>query len=142
MGTRADFYIGKGKDAEWLGSVGWDGHPESFPNIIGITDEKEYREAVLKELKGRDDGTLPDMGWPWPWEDSRTTDYAIAFFDDKVWASCFGHEFFDPLKPPEDDYTGKKTKKFPTMTKKRTAPPTLGPRSGLLTVVSTPKKER
>ena len=26
MGTRADFYIGSGKDAEWLGSVAFDGY--------------------------------------------------------------------------------------------------------------------
>jgi len=26
MGTRADFYVGMGKDAEWLGSVAWDGY--------------------------------------------------------------------------------------------------------------------
>jgi hypothetical protein len=27
MGTRADFYVGRGKDAEWLGSVAFDGYP-------------------------------------------------------------------------------------------------------------------
>jgi hypothetical protein len=27
MGTRADFYVGRGPDAEWLGSVAMDGYP-------------------------------------------------------------------------------------------------------------------
>ena len=26
MGSRADFYIGEGTEAEWLGSVAWDGY--------------------------------------------------------------------------------------------------------------------
>lgn len=139
MGTRCDFYIGKGKDAEWLGSVGWDGDPGNFQDIIRTKSDQEFRVAVTKELKGREDATFPDMGWPWPWDDSSTTDYAITIFDGKVWASCFGHDFFDPMNPPEDDYVGKKSKKFPNMKKVRAANITLGPRSGLLTV-AVPKK--
>jgi hypothetical protein len=27
MGTRADFYVGRGETAEWLGSIAWDGNP-------------------------------------------------------------------------------------------------------------------
>lgn len=27
MGTRADFYVGRGEQAEWLGSIAWDGNP-------------------------------------------------------------------------------------------------------------------
>lgn len=30
MGTRADFYVGRGKDAEWIGSVAFDGYPDGF----------------------------------------------------------------------------------------------------------------
>jgi hypothetical protein len=132
MGTRCDFYIGKGKAAEWLGSVAWDGNPGCFQDIIRTKSDQEFRCAVMKELKNRDDATLPDDGWPWPWDDSRTTDYAITIFDGKVLASCFGHDFFDPLAPPEDDYTGRKTKKFPDMKSKRQTVPVLWPRSGLI----------
>ena len=133
MGTRCDFYAGKGPGAEWLGSVAVDGDPSNFPRIIGAATESAFRTAVATELKGRDDGSTPDTGgWPWPWEDSRTTDYAVAFFDGKVWASLFGHDFFDPLDPPEDAYIGRKTKKFPSM--QRAERVSLGARSGLLVV--------
>ena len=30
MGTRADLYIGRGTDAEWIGSVAWDGYPSGL----------------------------------------------------------------------------------------------------------------
>jgi hypothetical protein len=96
MGTRCDFYVGTGKDAEWLGSLGWDGYriDEMQEKHAGIsednaacwaiktaTTETAYREAVAKLLSINDDATLPEHGWPWPWEDSNTTDYAYAFAD-------------------------------------------------------------
>src|SRR5690349_19637733 len=93
MGTRADFYVGRGKNAEWLGSVGFDGYPENDayrPICIQIT-EKGYRQKVAEELAGRDDATLPDQGWPWPWEDSGTTDVSYAFDGGKVYVTWFGH---------------------------------------------------
>jgi hypothetical protein len=35
MGTRADFYIGRGTEAEWLGSVAWDGYPGGVIVVFG-----------------------------------------------------------------------------------------------------------
>lgn len=103
IGTRWDLYVGRGLDAEWLGSGGWDGYPSGNPApLLSITEEAEYREAV-SNLLARASGTTPDMGWPWPWEDSQTSDYAYAFENGKVWASCFGHEWFDPLLPELED---------------------------------------
>ena len=96
MGTRADFYIGTGPDAEWLGSLGFDGyridemeekHADKTKDhaacwqIKTAKDEANYRTAVADLLKLNDDATLPEQGWPWPWEDSHTTDYAYAFVD-------------------------------------------------------------
>lgn len=98
MGTRADFYIGTGPDAEWLGSIALDGYridemkkKDSHSTadnaacwaIKSAKNEVDYREAVLSLLKINDDATLPADGWPWPWEDSHTTDYAYAFVDGK-----------------------------------------------------------
>jgi hypothetical protein len=137
MGTRADFYVGRGEDAEWIGSVAWDGYPDGFRKggILNAATEDAFRAAVTRMLGRRDDATTPDLGWPWPWEDSRTTDYAYAFDSGKVWASCFGHEWFDPTKPePEEDTP--KSAVFPDMSARKAA--TLGPRSGLL-VLSMPK---
>jgi hypothetical protein len=117
MGTRADFYIGRGEDAEWLGSIAWDGYPEGLtPRVeeqermwpggpmthkhgswgagVGLLDsttEEQFRERLARFFQYRDDVTLPEHGWPWPWETSHTTDFAYALDDGVVWASCFGY---------------------------------------------------
>lgn len=110
MGTRADFYVGRGETAEWLGSIAWDGYPNGIDqNILFATEEADYRNFVSDFLANRrsGDGTTPDMGWPWPWEDSRTTDYAYAFDGGAVYGSCFAHGWFvakDALGPGSDVY--------------------------------------
>lgn len=89
MGTRADFYVGRGPEAEWIGSITWDGNPsgiahESTPAGYKVfsdveTDETDFRLAVGEFLGQRDDATLPAEPWPWPWDNSQTTDYAYAW---------------------------------------------------------------
>lgn len=83
MGTRADFYIGTGKDAEWIGSVAWDGYEWAEDPECAISSAKtgeEFRAAVSEEFSKREgDATTPDQGWPWPWNNSGTTDYAYYF---------------------------------------------------------------
>lgn len=135
MGTRADFYMGRGAEAEWLGSIAWDGYPrpkaKEFRSLVSATTKEEWRKSVAELLDGREDATLPADGWPWPWDDSRTTDYAYAFDDGKVHASCFGHAWFDPLTDPDDEsMDGDKVAVFPHMKDKANV--TLGRRSGLL----------
>lgn len=105
IGTRADFYLGRGPDAEWLGSIAWDGYPEGMPEALLHCDTTErFRVVVDHFLSSRKDATRPGQGWPWPWDDSRTTDYAYAFDGDNVWCSNFGHEWFDArYEPPDDD---------------------------------------
>lgn len=106
MGTRADFYVGKGKTAEWQGSIAWDGHPERINSaILQAKTAKAFKARVHTFVSKRDDGTLPHQGWPWPWENSRVTDYSYWFIAGKVWASYFGGPFFDPLLP-EPDFDG------------------------------------
>lgn len=135
MGTRADFYVGRGQDAEWLGSIAWDGYPDGLPEeILAITDETAYRAAVALFLKERDDGTVPEMGWPWPWTDSRTTDYAYAIDGERVWASCFGYEWFDPTQPQPEDDDASKSAAFPDMTEQQNV--TMGKRSGIMLITS------
>lgn len=91
MGTRADFYIGTGEKAEWLGSIAWDGYPEGIAKEVReATTEEEYRKALSDFFKSRDDATLPEMGWPWPWNDSNTTDHAYTFVNETVKVNCFG----------------------------------------------------
>ena len=106
MGTRADFYVDRGKEAEWLGSIAWDGDPSSIDKaILAAVDTVTFRRAVDEEIASRDDGTNPEMGWPWPWKNSGTTDFAYALDDGKVYGSCFGSPWFDPnSEPPEDGW--------------------------------------
>lgn len=103
MGTRADFYIGKGLDAEWLGSIGWDGYPSGIPDrIINATDEASYRAEVEDFIHNREDGTKPEQGWPWPWNDSKTTDWAYAFTTGRVEGCCFGEGWVIPDSDMDD----------------------------------------
>lgn len=48
MGTRADFYVGRGESAEWLGSIAWDGYPSGI-------DYQDVLRPADEELDGRDD---------------------------------------------------------------------------------------
>lgn len=131
MGTRADFYVGRGKSAEWIGSTAWDGYPSGFSNtpIFKAKTEEAFRATVADEISGREDGTKPEMGWPWPWDNSQTTDYSYAFDGGRVYASCFGHRWFNPRKPEPEDHEGEKTE-FPDMKDRQRV--TLGKRSGVI----------
>lgn len=100
MGTRADFYIGDGPDAEWLGSIAWDG--DEIPHTIAAATDAESFRAGVAELASRDDWTPAEAGWPWPWDDSGTTDYAYALIDGTVFWSRFGRPWH-PAAAPEDE---------------------------------------
>jgi hypothetical protein len=133
MGTRADFYVGRGEKAEWLGSIAWDGYPDGIAQkLLRSKSEEDYRFNLKEFFKERDDATLPEDGWPWPWEDSNTTDYAYAFDGGKVWASGFGRKWFNPLKkePKVKDNDSGRHQVFPNM--KSIQKVTLGKRSGVI----------
>lgn len=99
MGTRADFYVGKGKDAEWIGSIAWDGYRSGIKKeVLEATTEQDFRHALSVFFVDRDDVTLPVRGWPWPWKNSGTTDCSYWFFDGRVW-----EEFDDRYVPVEGD---------------------------------------
>jgi hypothetical protein len=138
MGTRADFYVGRGKDAEWLGSIAMDGYPfePGHPiSLLAITDRAKYRRAVRKILREVSHATTPDQGWPWPWENSQTTDYAYAFDvgrdgKPRVYVSCFGHKWQPGTRLRA--WTEDKKVEFPDMTKRQKV--TMGDRSGLIVI--------
>lgn len=139
MGTRADFYVGRGESAEWLGSIAWDGNPNGIDDaVLRAATEEIYRETVAAFLK-RDDGTLPEMGWPWPWNDSGTTDYAYAFEGSRVYGSCFGHAWWlldlnsETWGEPEfDSDEPGDAAVFPDMTSRKNV--TYGKRSGVIVI--------
>lgn len=132
MGTRADFYMGRGKDAEWLGSIAWDGYPEGIDKKILLAEiESEFRNFVSTFLQ-REDGTLPEQGWPWPWEDSNTSDYAYAFDNGVVYGTCFGHGWWVAKdgEPQDQEEDIPKITDWPNMKDRQNV--TLGKRSGLM----------
>ncbi len=97
-------------------------------------DEDSWRTWVSEYLAGRNDATLPEQGWPWPWEDSRTTDYAYAW-DDGVWVSSCGRPWRtseQALDPEYDDGDSPKmgADAFPNM--KHVQNVTMGKRSGAI----------
>lgn len=132
MGTRADFYVGRGRNAEWLGSIAWDGYPDGLPvDIVRPPDadaqpvsESDFRQSVASFLAEREDATLPEQhGWPWPWENSLTTDYSYAWDNGVVYACCFGHRWYRANDPAlNDDETEAKEAIFPDMSTARHAP--------------------
>lgn len=121
MGTRADFYVGRGKSAEWLGSIAWDGYPNGHPEpLLTLESEADFR-AKVAEIIESEKGTTPDMGWPWPWKDSNTTDYAYAFDAGCVWGTRFGHGWWAADEEPEDN-DAPKLADWPQMKTDRAAP--------------------
>ena len=138
MGTRADFYIGRGQTAEWIGSKGFDGYPNGMPiDLICAVTEQQFRDS-LETFQRKDDWTDPSQGWPWPWETSHTTDCIYAFDAETVWFCWFGAEWtelseylslsdkaieeLDLPKQPKDA--------FPDMSERQNV--TFGQRSGAL----------
>lgn len=137
MGTRADFYNGTGLKAKWIASIAWDGYPEGIcERVIRAESEKDFHESLENFLQGRDDVSGPDHGWPWPWEDSRTTDYAYCWDGEKVQSYCFGH---GPVPATivldwddEDGHYDCPKADFPDMTDVKNV--TLGERSGVIVI--------
>lgn len=142
MGTRVDFYVGCGESAEWLGSYPFDGYPSGVFAAVDdellsrLASEEDWRTWVAAFLTGPN-ATLPEQGWPWPWNDSATTDYAYAWDDGAIYGSCFGHDWF--RVDPGDESWGEpelegsaKTAVFPDMSARKAV--TFGPRSSLIIV--------
>jgi len=96
MGIRADFWVGRGEKAEWLGSIEEQGNPTRMTALLIATEsEKAYRTAVTSLLNARKDATFPHMGYPWTWSDPKLTDWAYAFEGGYVYISHFG-DFWEP----------------------------------------------
>lgn len=144
MGTRADFYVGKGKDAEWLGSIAWDGQ-EIDERIRKAKTPRQYRARVRSFLKGRDDATWPKDGWPWPWDDSSISDCSYWHFDGKTWSAQGNPEVYVPCsrdRPATDEgyekmLKGREQIEFPDMRHLKNVQ-FGGTRSGLMVVSAGP----
>ena len=135
MGTRADFYMGKNETAEWLGSIAWDGYREGIPDpILKATDETVFRDLVTAFIAAREDGTKPEQGWPWPWDDSGTTDCSYWFDNGEVWQAHWRGPYIRVSEPETDDEPTGEPVSFPNMSSRKNV--TLGKRSGVIIVRS------
>lgn len=136
MGTRADFYKNiEPEKMEWLGSIAWDGYPEGIEKaLLEAKTEERYLDALNLFFSTRADVTLPDRGWPWPWDDSQLTDYSYTFDSSKVLASNFGNPWFDPLVEEKEyaDDSGIAKISFPDMSKNKKVRPPNDPGSGIM----------
>lgn len=135
MGTRADFWVSEGENAEWLGTVLYDGYPDGIDGrVYDASTEAEYRNAVSIFLTGRrGDTVLPLEGWPGSVKTSADVHYAYTFMDGQVWASHFGSPWFlvqlcgccEGFGDPDDckNAVVRQTPHFPDMTKHRRPQP-------------------
>lgn len=93
MGTRGDFYI---RDTEgrlhWCGSVADDAYDveevgkdddddrgKSCVELRNVETLEGFIGALKSYFSFRNDVRLPEDGWPWPWDNSLTTDRAYVF---------------------------------------------------------------
>jgi hypothetical protein len=90
MSTKTDFYLGRGHDAEWLGSLQWECEPENLLRVppgrlaLTATDEPTYRAAVADlfivwETEELGTAYPRRTGWPWPWATSHVSSWIVAF---------------------------------------------------------------
>lgn len=89
-------------------------------------------------LAGREDATTIDQGWPWPWNDSGTTDYSYYFRNNQIlWAGNRFAKFpmdssFMANYATREDLYEENDGIFPDMSSKKNI--TFGPRSGILSI--------
>lgn len=138
MGTRADFYIGRGKQAEWMGSIAWDGYPSGIDKkLLKSKTEDDFKNNLESFFAEREDVSRPADGWPWPWDDSGTTDFSYAFDGKQVWASCYGHGWHPAATWDDENSDGDAPEvEFPNMADKKSV--TFGKRSGLIVIGGPP----
>jgi hypothetical protein len=102
--AKADFYLGRGPGAQWLGSVVDYGSPADvasenlFREARGNYTEDSYLERVRQiMLDANQDAHWPRSPWAtqrtWPHEHatSADTDYAYAYTKNAVWVFRQGH---------------------------------------------------
>ena len=112
MSTMTDFYLGRGDDAEWLGSLHWECDPANLLRVppgrraLTATDEPTYRAAVadlfitwVTEELG---AAYPRRtGWPWPWHTSHVNSWIVTFDpgECEVFATTGGGVRWERLNP-------------------------------------------
>lgn len=99
---RADFYVGRGATAEYLGTLQYEGDPvdvevwELFQSLDEDTyTEQDYRQEVADLLSNRATDTVgqtPVPEWPHPYASSDDTPWTYAFDAGTVYIYRYGVE--------------------------------------------------
>lgn len=103
--TAADFYIGRGPSAVWVGSLSHNAGPEivhwtpAGSEVLGAVTAHDYARGLdtllsLPSDDRRNWAHHPANGWPWCWQDSSLTGWCYAFDAARVWVSYFGRAWF------------------------------------------------
>lgn len=92
MWTKADFYLGRGASAEWIGSLSSDGYPSGCLDVVRATTKREF-ECAIRRLSKLGGFAWPEDGWPHTWKTSHLTDWSYTWDRRQLWISCFGCEW-------------------------------------------------
>ncbi len=99
---KADFYVGTGRKADWIGSVNRCGEIWAISTPILLQVNRTMYEEMVIEYINFCEGVVANhvCQWPWEWQDSRMTDYSYIFVPDhaKVYMSIEGGDLLDPIK--------------------------------------------
>ena len=101
---KADFYVGTGQRADWIGSVRRNGDIWNIPPILLLQVSKIMFEELAIDFinEKQNDGIVANhiCEWPWDWSDSRMTDFSYLFIPEyeKVYMSIDGGDLLDPVK--------------------------------------------
>ena len=103
MSTRSDFYVmDHDGSLEWEGSAYKDGGPYTTPLKLLIQGDKIMFQETLLDYLREVGGEIKYEGghWPWPWRDSRFTDYSYIFHvcTGKVLMCVGDSRLVDPIK--------------------------------------------
>lgn len=97
--TTHDFYLGRGPDADWLGSVRFGSGV--CPGLDGIAQARTADEFLglvdsflcAAETDGTGEVAHSGPEWPWPWPTSHGTDRVHAFEAGAVWTALRGERW-------------------------------------------------
>ncbi len=103
--TAADFYIGRGPSAQWVGSLSHNARPgilhwtSAGCEVLDAVTALDYTRGLdtllsLPSTERRNWAHHPANGWPWCWHDSSLTGWCYAFDAGRVWISYFGRSWF------------------------------------------------
>jgi len=99
---KADFYVGDGRQADWVGSVNRCGEIWAISTPILLQVNRTMYEELVIEYINFCEGVVANhvCQWPWEWPDSSGTDYSYIFSPahEKVYMSIQGGDLMDPIK--------------------------------------------